>query len=46
MSLNLGRHIGVQLSADLKLVEASTRFRIRWISAEIINKFDLHSYAL
>ena len=29
MSLNLGRHMGVQLSADLKLVEASTRLMMR-----------------
>ena len=32
MSLNLGRQIGVQLSADLKLVEAWTRLRMRWMS--------------
>ena len=33
VSLNLGRQMGVQLSADLKLVDASTRFRMTWISA-------------
>ena len=32
VSLNLGRQMGVQLSADLKLVEASTRFSMRWTS--------------
>ena len=35
MSLNFGRQMGVQLSADLKLVEASTRFMMRWMSVRV-----------
>ena len=30
MSLNFGRQIGVQLSADRKVVEASTNFEIEY----------------